>query len=97
MQECRNEMEKSISQTSDVHHAIQKIQTHLNVITEYSDKIVDAANNQTSSTDAVAMNVKDIASISESNVEEINKVKEACLGLNELARSQTEWVSKFTF
>ncbi len=97
MQECRNEMEKSISQTSDVHHAIQKIQTHLNVITEYSDKIVDAANNQASSTDAVAMNVKDIASISESNVEEINKVKEACLGLNELARSQTEWVSKFTF
>ncbi len=97
MHECRSQMDSSIRQTSDVNDAIQQIQSHLNIITEYSDKIVEAASQQSDSTDAVAQNVHEIAVISENNVEEIRKVKEACLGLNELAKSQTEWVNKFTF
>ncbi len=97
MHDCRAEMDSSIRQTTDVNEAIQRIQSHLNIITEYSDKIVEAASHQSDSTDAVAQNVHEIAVISENNVEEIKKVKEACLGLNELAKSQTEWVNKFTF
>ena len=96
MNECRTEMESSISQTTDVNDAIQQIQSHLNIITDYSDKIVEAASHQASSTDEVAKNIRDIASISENNVEEIKKVKEACFDLNELAKSQSEWVKKFT-
>ncbi len=97
MRECRKEMDSSISQTTDVNNAIQQIQNLLNTITEYSDQIVSAASNQASNTDAVAQNIKEIANISETNVEEISKVKDACFDLNELAKSQADWVKKFTF
>lgn len=97
MEECRSEMEISIKQTTDVNEAIQQIQSSLNTISEYSDHIVNAAAEQEQNTSEVALNIHTIASISETNVKEIDKVNHACIDLNNLANSQADAVQKFKF
>lgn len=96
MQSCVNEMEKSLSQTSDANSAMEEIQANIIEISKMSYHIVNAAQEQSLTTNAIARSLEDISQIADDNSISMEQVTLVSAKLDELAHQQNELVHRFT-
>lgn len=97
IQDCGEEMEHSVMQTSEVNSSIEELKAILTSISDMAHQIASAAEQQRSTTVEINRNVEKISVLSDENAVEIDKAKESSLILDGLATEQKQLVSKFKF
>ncbi len=95
MQSCVTEMDKSISQASDANGAMEEIQAIILDISEMSEHIAHAAQEQRSTTGNIARSLEDISHIADANFTSMEEVAEASSKLDQLAHQQNSLVHRF--
>ncbi|MGF1690241.1 methyl-accepting chemotaxis protein [Photobacterium kagoshimensis] len=95
MQSCVTEMDNSISQASDANGAMEEIQAIILDISEMSEHIAHAAQEQRSTTGSIARSLEDISHIADANFASMEEVAEASSKLDQLAHQQNSLVHRF--
>ncbi|KMV32138.1 chemotaxis protein [Photobacterium swingsii] len=95
MQSCVTEMDNSISQASDANGAMEEIQAIILDISEMSEHIAHAAQEQRSTTGSIARSLEDISHIADANFTSMEEVAEASSKLDQLAHQQNSLVHRF--
>ncbi|KXI23802.1 methyl-accepting chemotaxis protein [Photobacterium sanguinicancri] len=95
MQSCVSEMDNSISQASDANGAMEEIQAIILDISEMSEHIAHAAQEQRSTTGNIARSLEDISHIADANFTSMEEVAEASSKLDQLAHQQNSLVHRF--
>ncbi len=95
--DCETEMEHSVMQTSAANSSIEEIKAILTTINDMAHQIASAAEEQRCTSNEVANNVNRISELSDINAGEIEKAKNSCLVLDNLATEQKKMVEKFKF
>jgi len=95
MNDCSNEMEASVQQSSHANSAMEEIQGIITLISDMSSQIASAAEQQQATSAEIAANLNRISEISDSNYEGIQEVAQASSALDELAERQQSLVQRF--
>ncbi|OAN18265.1 chemotaxis protein [Photobacterium jeanii] len=95
MQSCVSEMDNSINQATDANGAMEEIQAIILDISEMSEQIALAAQEQRSTTGSIARSVEDINHIADANFTAMEEVADASGKLDQLAHQQNGLVHKF--
>ncbi|MFT5807629.1 MAG: methyl-accepting chemotaxis protein [Moritella dasanensis] len=95
MQTCVNEMNKSLTQTSDANSAMEVIQANIIEISKISYHITHAAEEQRSTSNSIARSLEDISQIADDNNLSMEQVAQVSGKLDELAHEQNELVHRF--
>ena len=97
IQDCEKEMEHSVMQTSAANSSIEEIKAILTTINDMAHQIASAAEEQRCTSNEVANNANRISELSDINADEIEKSKDSCVILDNLATEQKKMVEKFKF
>jgi methyl-accepting chemotaxis protein len=95
MQDCVNGMSQNLAQSSAANDSIQDIQNSIIEISEMSAQIAQSADEQQSTTNLIATNLKEIKEIADLNHSAIEQVTRESTQLDLLARAQNELVLRF--
>lgn len=95
MNECSNEMEASVQQSSNANSSMEEIQGIITLIRDMSTQIASAAEQQEATSSDISANINRISDISDSNYEGILEVSRTSSTLDDLANQQQELVKRF--
>ncbi|MDO2953619.1 methyl-accepting chemotaxis protein [Aeromonas simiae] len=95
MDECSNEMEASVQQSSDANGAMEEIQGIVTQINDMSSQIAAAAEQQQATSADIATNLHRISDISDRNYQGIEQVANTSQQLDHLAEQQQTLVQRF--
>jgi methyl-accepting chemotaxis protein len=95
MQSCVGEMNKSLAQTSDANGAMQESLANIMEISQMSEQITHAAEEQYAATNSIARSLEDISQIADDNRLSMEKVVKVSGKLDVLAQQQNSLVQQF--
>ncbi|MDO6707324.1 methyl-accepting chemotaxis protein [Photobacterium sp. 1_MG-2023] len=95
IERCVQEMENSVSQTSEASSAMEEIEAIIIEINEMSSQIVQATEEQRSTTVSIARSLEDISEIADANLAAMESVTGASLKLDHQAKEQNALVRRF--
>ncbi|QUJ69116.1 methyl-accepting chemotaxis protein [Photobacterium sp. GJ3] len=95
IERCVQEMENSVSQTSEASSAMEEIEAIIIEINEMSSQIVQATEEQRSTTASIARSLEDISEIADANLAAMESVTGASLKLDHQAKEQNALVRRF--
>ncbi|WP_330959248.1 methyl-accepting chemotaxis protein [Photobacterium sp. 53610] len=95
IESCVQEMENSVSQTSEASSAMEEIEAIIIEISDMSSQIVQATEEQRSTTASIARSLEDISEIADANLASMESVTSASLKLDQQAKEQNELVRRF--
>ncbi|MEJ2762456.1 methyl-accepting chemotaxis protein [Photobacterium sp. MCCC 1A19761] len=95
MQSCVSEMGNSIGQASEANSAMEEIQATILEISRMSTQIAEAAEEQRTTTTAIARNLEEISHIADVNYDAMVEVATASSKLDALAHQQQQLVTRF--
>ncbi|MGF1685769.1 methyl-accepting chemotaxis protein [Photobacterium japonica] len=95
MQSCVTEMDNSIEEATNAHHAMEAIQSIILEISQMSAQIAQAAEEQRDTTVATARSLEGISHIADANYNAMEEVASASQTLDALAHQQNDLVHRF--